>query len=319
MPPENAEIYGYYRTQYQLNISVSPSGAGTTAPAVGSYWYNSSEAVSIGETPKTGYRFVGWTGTGSGSYSGSSASAIITMSSPITETAEYRLETAVITFEASGLNSSASGAVLSLSYEGETYSLGYSGLPYTFSVPYNTTISFSYQSPISSSGYYGWVWKETNGTIGLSLGRSGSFRATANGTVVGVYLPEYEYVFEEQGLPGGASWGVSAGGTSYTATAPDEITIWSASGSLSYTAQNATYSGQTYVPQNPGGTAHPGKTVIYYEIPVTGVAGAIFALSPDPLMSLQPLLVACGAEAGFFGLPGPEGRGFQFNAILLSD
>ncbi len=293
MPPENAEITGLYRTQYQLTMEVSPSGAGSTNPSIGSHWYNASERVPISETPNAGYAFVEWSGSGSGSYTGTSATATVAMYGPITEVAEYRIEIVAITFEASGLNASASGTVLSLTYGGSTYDLGYSQLPYSVLVPYNTTISFAYQSPVLSSGNYKWLWTSTGDTLSLSLGQSGSLKATANGTVTGNYAIEYEYIFEEQGLPDGAAWGITAEGTSYSATAPNNITVWSASTSLSYTAQSATYSGQTYRPENPSGTARPGVTVIYYQISVTGVAGMIYFY---PQKLLLPLMLASAPE-----------------------
>jgi hypothetical protein len=78
-----------YKTQYLLTIQVFPSGSGTTSPAAGSYWYDSSSAVSILATANAGYSFSSWSGTGTGSYSGTANPATITMNSPITETANF--------------------------------------------------------------------------------------------------------------------------------------------------------------------------------------------------------------------------------------
>ncbi|MEM3697742.1 MAG: PKD domain-containing protein [Candidatus Bathyarchaeia archaeon] len=49
-----------WTTQYQLTIGVSPSGAGTTNPAPGAYWYNKGTSVTVTETPNTGYVFNHW-------------------------------------------------------------------------------------------------------------------------------------------------------------------------------------------------------------------------------------------------------------------
>jgi uncharacterized membrane protein len=76
-----------YKTQYQLTISTSPSGAGSTSPAVGSYWYDSGQTVSIQVSPASGYSFSSWTGSGPGSYSGAASAASVTMNGPIVETA----------------------------------------------------------------------------------------------------------------------------------------------------------------------------------------------------------------------------------------
>ena len=64
---------------------MSHGTGGTVTPASG--WKNSGVAVSINATPATGYTFSNWTGTGSGSYSGTNNPASITMNGPITENA----------------------------------------------------------------------------------------------------------------------------------------------------------------------------------------------------------------------------------------
>ena len=52
--------------KYELTISVSPSGGGTTSPAVGTHKYEKDASVTITATPGTGYEFVNWTGDASG-------------------------------------------------------------------------------------------------------------------------------------------------------------------------------------------------------------------------------------------------------------
>jgi hypothetical protein len=79
-----------WKTQHQLTMAVSPSGGGSTSPAVGSYWYDAGSPVSIQATPAGGYTFSSWSGSGSGSYSGNSNPASITMNGPITETANFQ-------------------------------------------------------------------------------------------------------------------------------------------------------------------------------------------------------------------------------------
>ena len=53
--------YSGQSTQYQLTISASPSGTGTTNPAAGSYMYNSGTVVSINAVPASGFAFSSWT------------------------------------------------------------------------------------------------------------------------------------------------------------------------------------------------------------------------------------------------------------------
>lgn len=90
--------------QYQLTMVTN---FGTTIPAVGSTWYNAGATVTISATAPSagaGERYVwnGWTGTGTGSYTGTDNPAInaVTMNGPITETASWTLQYQV-TFAAS--------------------------------------------------------------------------------------------------------------------------------------------------------------------------------------------------------------------------
>jgi hypothetical protein len=65
----------------------SPSAAGSVTP--GSGWQNARSKVTVIASAKTGYKFLSWTGSGTGSYSGTSASTTITMNAPITETGNF--------------------------------------------------------------------------------------------------------------------------------------------------------------------------------------------------------------------------------------
>lgn len=56
----DATYTALWKTQYQLTISVSPSGGGTTNPSPGSYWQDSGTLVTVSETPNTGYTFSHW-------------------------------------------------------------------------------------------------------------------------------------------------------------------------------------------------------------------------------------------------------------------
>jgi len=73
--------------QYYLTESASPGAGGSVLP--GSGWHNNTSSVTISETNSVGYIFNGWTGVGTGSYTGASTSTGITINSPITETAGY--------------------------------------------------------------------------------------------------------------------------------------------------------------------------------------------------------------------------------------
>ena len=56
-------------------------------PASG--WKNSGAAVSIRAKPSRNYSFNSWSGSGTGSFSGTTNRASITMGGPITETATF--------------------------------------------------------------------------------------------------------------------------------------------------------------------------------------------------------------------------------------
>ena len=84
-PITNKTYTATFRTQYYLTMSHNTGG--TVTPASG--WKNSGAAVSIRATPATGYSFSNWTGTGTGSFSGTTNAASITMGGPITETATF--------------------------------------------------------------------------------------------------------------------------------------------------------------------------------------------------------------------------------------
>src|SRR4030095_15130096 len=79
-PATNATYTANFRTQYFLTMSHGTGG--TVTP--GSGWRNSGTAVSITATPATGYIFSNWSGSGTGSYSGSANPSSITMGGPIT-------------------------------------------------------------------------------------------------------------------------------------------------------------------------------------------------------------------------------------------
>jgi hypothetical protein len=74
-----------FNTQYFLTKAAGIGG--TVTPASG--WKASGSSVKITATPKTGYSFTGWSGTGTGSFSGTTNPVNITMSGPVTETATF--------------------------------------------------------------------------------------------------------------------------------------------------------------------------------------------------------------------------------------
>jgi hypothetical protein len=78
-----------FATQYFLTMSHGTGG--TQSPA--SAWRSRGGIISISATPATGYIFSGWTGSGTGSYTGTNNPASITMSGPITEAGAFTQNT----------------------------------------------------------------------------------------------------------------------------------------------------------------------------------------------------------------------------------
>jgi len=84
-PTTNKTYTATFRTQYYLTMASGTGG--TVTPASG--WRNSGAAISISAAPASGYSFTNWTGSGTGSFSGTNNPASVTMGGPITETATF--------------------------------------------------------------------------------------------------------------------------------------------------------------------------------------------------------------------------------------
>ena len=74
-----------FATQYFLTVN---AGLGGSVSPI-STWTNSGKVLSITATPSNGFTFGGWTGAGSGAYTGTNNPAGITMNSAVTESAVF--------------------------------------------------------------------------------------------------------------------------------------------------------------------------------------------------------------------------------------
>ncbi len=98
VPGTNETLTAYFKIQHELVVMSghgNPQGAGWyDAGSIANFGISSPEAGSTG----TRYVFTGWTGSGSGSYTGADAAKSVTLNNPVTETAgwktQYRLTTA---------------------------------------------------------------------------------------------------------------------------------------------------------------------------------------------------------------------------------
>lgn len=91
-----------------LSTSAAPSYEGTASPASGSYASGSS--VTLGETPTAGDGFLGWAGTGLGSYSGPAPTPTVTLGGDVTEVADFG-PLYPVTFTETGLSTGTSWSV----------------------------------------------------------------------------------------------------------------------------------------------------------------------------------------------------------------
>ena len=83
----NFELIPVVVVTYDLTMQVSPTGSGTTTPAVGAHpGYADGTVVNITATPASGYKFVKWTGDVAAS---DSASTTVTMNADKTVTANF--------------------------------------------------------------------------------------------------------------------------------------------------------------------------------------------------------------------------------------
>jgi hypothetical protein len=142
-----------WKTQYELEVNSShgsPTGAG---------WYDAGSSTSFGVTTPaiegsgTRHLFISWTGSGSGSYTGGSASQTVTMNNAITETADWNTQYYLTTAESPASGGSItpsvpggwynSGSVVSVnaSESGEYQFLGFSGNLSGTTRPQNITMN----------------------------------------------------------------------------------------------------------------------------------------------------------------------------------
>ena len=162
-PTTNTTYTANFRTQYYLTMTHGTGG--TVSPASG--WKNSGAAVSISATPANGYSFGGWTGTGTGSYSGTNNPASITMNGPITENAAFTQNTIQVTVQTNP-------AGRSFSVDGTSYTAAQ-----TFSWQPGSSHTIATTSPQSGGTGVRYVWMNwTAAELSLTLSRRPPTRLT---------------------------------------------------------------------------------------------------------------------------------------------
>ncbi len=83
----NRSITVNYWEQFQ--VSVSATAGGSASDGVTGSWVNASQTITLIATANSTSEFLSWNGTGTGAYSGTSASTTVTVTGPISEQATF--------------------------------------------------------------------------------------------------------------------------------------------------------------------------------------------------------------------------------------
>jgi hypothetical protein len=95
---QNSTLSVTFSTQYELRVAATPGG--TVTPSV--EWVDSGTTVTLTATANASYTFSGWSGTGSGAYSGTTASPVLTVMAPVSEVATFVPSASTVQPAASG-------------------------------------------------------------------------------------------------------------------------------------------------------------------------------------------------------------------------
>jgi hypothetical protein len=210
-------------TQYYLTMTHGTGG--TISPTSG--WRNAGSTVSISATPtnnsQVSYSFAGWTGTGSGSYSGTNNPASITMNGPITENASFIQNPVQVTVQTSP-------AGLTFSVDGTTYTSAQ-----IFSWQPGSSHTIVTTSPQSGGTGIQYVWRSWSGGGAISH----TVVPTTNKTYTANFNKQY-FLTITQGTGGtvtpSSGWRGSGTTVSISATPTNgySFSSWSGSGTGSY-------------------------------------------------------------------------------------
>ena len=94
-PAVNTTYTANFNTQFMLTMNAGTGGS--VQPASG--FFNSGQSVQISALANPGFSFTGWTGTGTGSFTGNTNPVSVTMNGPISETAAFNQNPVQITVQ----------------------------------------------------------------------------------------------------------------------------------------------------------------------------------------------------------------------------
>ena len=226
-PTKNTTYTAKFTTQYYLTISAGTGGKVT--PSSG--WKNKGVTVSITATPTNttlvSYNFMDWTGSGTGSYSGTNNPASITMNGPITEAAAFVQNPIQVTVQTNLTG-------LSFTVDGTSYTA-----TQTFSWDPASSHTIATTSPQSGGTGVQYVWSNWSGGGAISH----TVAPTTNKTYIATFRAQY-YLTMSHGSGGTVSpaSGWKASGTTVSISAMPasgyHFNNWTGSGTGSYSGTN---------------------------------------------------------------------------------
>ena len=196
-------------TQNQYTLTVT-TNSGTTTPSAGDHLYLSGSTVSISaSSPTTGadtrYTWLGWSGTGIGSYTGTNNPVSITMNGPVAEAALWKVECKLTISTNLGTTTPTAGDYW--------YQAG-------------TSVNVQSSPPPSENGvqYVSPSWSGTGSAPASGSTSSVTFTINTPSNITWIWRTQYYLtVSSSYGTVGGAGW-YDAGSSAHATITPTTIT-----------------------------------------------------------------------------------------------
>ncbi|HKG12239.1 MAG TPA: S8 family serine peptidase [Pyrinomonadaceae bacterium] len=248
-PTSNATYTANFTTQHFLTTSAGSGG--TVSPA--SKWVNGGQSVTVTATPNSGFGFAGWTGSGSGSFTGATNPVNVTMNGPVTETAGFTQNPIQVTVQ-----TNPSGRTFTV--DGTTFSAAQA---FFWSPGSSHTIATTSPQGGGTGTQYVWGGWSDGGAISHTVSPTGGTTYTANFTK--------QYFLTTNAGGGGTvspagKWVNSGAAVSISATPSAGFTFagWGGTGTGSYTGAN-----------NPAGVTMNGPVTETASFTQTNVTGGL--------------------------------------------